>query len=551
MQLLLEHSWRTVKVGIFGKKGSDSRIQLIPGQRPLNFNQHGPLVSDEAGPKASLAFISTTSTRCSFFQLTHSSQLALESESRVTLTLKLDHIHFKLALSLFHSGGRHYGLLTSRPDSRRDLPLLLPATSVTCDQASLVATGILLSEGVVCDHGKCRHCKLQVMPRSILDCLAYSPWLMTGKSLVQFSNDFEGFTSVWDPPPLICLDSELYKRVLSSAPHFHFILARTRPKALVPAVELSPAKYWLRISSAKLVPTPQGLYSNSARWLKYNRCMRASEHGNLIRMRAAVPLQMQRVRARDGRAAGEGGALRNASRVRDRDHQREKEREREGEREREREKERAPPGDGPWVVDIPYDDDADAGVGADSVIQLVEAGDADYPQHERGRRHRDHHERERPRDRRAPSPPHGLEGLTPEEKYWLKMEAEAQGGRARGGARWGSRTRAQRTTTSTRTRSSRVRWRRRGDVAYSSSILRRRQRGDRERVNDSWRSWSLGISSYDANLPEREGTPPKRVRTALPHPQLTKRRSEELDAGEDAASVKRARVGTTTATTTH
>ncbi|KAF7346607.1 Abc domain-containing protein [Mycena sanguinolenta] len=115
---------------------------------------------------------------------------------------------------------------------------------------------------------------------------------------------------------------------------------------------------------------------------------------------------------------------------RDRDPQREKEREREREkeREREREKERAPPGDGPWVVHVPNEDDADAGVGADSVIQLVEAGDADYPQHERGRRHRDERERERPRDRRAPSPPQGLEGLTPAEMSWLKMEAEAQGG---------------------------------------------------------------------------------------------------------------------------
>ncbi|KAJ7891547.1 hypothetical protein B0H13DRAFT_2665803 [Mycena leptocephala] len=73
------------------------------GERPLNFNQPGPLVSDEAGLKASLAFTSTTSMRCSFFQLTRSSQLALDSEGRYSdlkcLTREAfdlpDHIHFK------------------------------------------------------------------------------------------------------------------------------------------------------------------------------------------------------------------------------------------------------------------------------------------------------------------------------------------------------------------------------------------------------------------------------------------------------------------------
>ncbi|KAJ6447770.1 hypothetical protein C8R45DRAFT_1047378, partial [Mycena sanguinolenta] len=235
---------------------------------------------------------------------------------------------------------------------------------------------------------------------------------------------------------------------------------------------------------------------------------------------------------------------------RDRD-QREKEREQEREREREREKERAPPGDGPWVVDIPNDDDADAGVGADSVIQLVEAGDADYPQHERGRRHRDHHERERPRDRRAPSPPHGLEGLTPEEIYWLKMEAEAQGGPGAWEREMGIVDEDERMEE---------------DDEYEDEELEGEVEEDRRRGEFKLHpapAWGPGTRKrsveelesgdliYDANLPEREGTPPKRVRTALPHPQLAKRRSEELDAGEDAASVKRARVGSTTATTTH
>jgi len=41
-------------------------ITLIPGERR---SKHGPLVSDDAGPKASLAFTLTTSMRCSFFQL--------------------------------------------------------------------------------------------------------------------------------------------------------------------------------------------------------------------------------------------------------------------------------------------------------------------------------------------------------------------------------------------------------------------------------------------------------------------------------------------------
>ncbi|KAJ7919184.1 hypothetical protein B0H13DRAFT_1868710 [Mycena leptocephala] len=112
MQLLLEHSWLTITVelGIFGKKGSDSRIE------------HSPLVSDESSLKASLAFTSTTSTRCSFFQLTRSSQLALDSEGRYSdlkprphpLQISYDYNFTgiswptRLALSVFHSGDRHY-----------------------------------------------------------------------------------------------------------------------------------------------------------------------------------------------------------------------------------------------------------------------------------------------------------------------------------------------------------------------------------------------------------------------------------------------------------
>ncbi|KAF8214150.1 hypothetical protein K438DRAFT_1802973 [Mycena galopus ATCC 62051] len=78
-----------------------------------------------------------------------------------------------------------------------------------------------------------------------------------------------------------------------------------------------------------------------------------------------------------------------------------KDKDKERQEEKEREVDAAAPGDGPWVMDIPTEDDGTAG--ADSVIKLVE-DDSGYD-------HRTHD-------------PARLEGLTPQELYWLQTEEQ-------------------------------------------------------------------------------------------------------------------------------
>ncbi|KAJ7259177.1 hypothetical protein B0H12DRAFT_1218168 [Mycena haematopus] len=169
--------------------------------------------------------------------------------------------------------------------------------------------------------------------------------------------------------------------------------------------------------------------------------------------------------------------------------ERERDRERERAREREREKDVAAPGDGPWVMHIPSEEDD---VGADSVIKLVEEDDA--------------WDRERDMEvvggggRRKWHAEDGAEGEDEEDGDEYEEEEGRGGGEFKlypAPAAWG---------TAGRKRS---------------------------------------VDELEVEVEERGGTPPKRARTAeTQHPQLAKRRSEELDVdADDTGSVKRARVG--------
>jgi hypothetical protein len=67
--------------------------------------------------------------------------------------------------------------------------------------------------------------------------------------------------------------------------------------------------------------------------------------------------------------------------------------------------------DGPWVMHIP-EDDMDTR-GAESVVSLVQDGDALYGHtHDRAHHHDDH-------DSKSDD-----EGLTPQERYWLQVEED-------------------------------------------------------------------------------------------------------------------------------
>ncbi|KAF7334928.1 hypothetical protein MVEN_02242500 [Mycena venus] len=84
---LLAHNH--VNLGIVRKKRSDSLLYVERSSK------HGPLVSDDGGPKASLAFTLTVSMRCSFFQLAMVLRLEVSLSSFNRLDPLLARINFE------------------------------------------------------------------------------------------------------------------------------------------------------------------------------------------------------------------------------------------------------------------------------------------------------------------------------------------------------------------------------------------------------------------------------------------------------------------------